>query len=152
MFKKISGHLTNTKYMRGENVPVVTTSHMWFFQLNFLSKMAEPFFQHLFFSGIYAQWRNMFNLREEFRWLKYVVNNVQLRDLRKNNLLAYLIAEHRKKNIKMPEPISMSDVKVFVYTYWVLFGICSLFFCVEHAFFFGIRKSRLESFKKPWAS
>ena len=143
MFKKISGQLTNTKYMRGENVPVVTTSHMWFFQRNFLSKMAEPFFQHLFFSGIYAQWMNMFNLREEFRWLKYVVNNVQLTDLRDKSVLAYLIAEHRKKIIKMPEPISMADVRVFVYTYWVLFGICSLFFCVEHASCFWNKKVKV---------
>jgi len=66
VFRRISEQLTCKKYIRGENVPLLAVPHMCFFQRNFLSKMAEPFFQKLFPSGIHAHWIKMFQIREEF--------------------------------------------------------------------------------------
>jgi len=68
---------------------------------------------------------------------------VQHEDLRKEGLLPFLIAELRKEKMKEPEPISMADVKVFTYTYWILLGVCSMVFGVEWAFIFWFKRMKV---------
>jgi len=82
-------------------------------------------------------------MREEFGWLKYVVSHVQLKHLRESSLLPFIFAEHGKTDIQTPEPVSMSDTIVFVYTYWMFFGICCIAFCVEWAFKLCFKKVKV---------
>ena len=70
-------------------------------------------------------------MREEFGRLKHFVNHVQHKTLRKSSLPLFILAEHGRTDGQTPEPV---DIILFVYTYWIFFGICSIAFCVEWEF------------------
>lgn len=133
ILKMVLEVFTEKKLMKGESIDEFMLTFGMVFQRNFLYKLINPYFTMLWESGIPHQWEKVMAKRMQFNVLKQMWNtlNVTLKNFRKESIFSFIISDRKRRLHLEPRPISITDFKIFGYTYLVLIGVCNIALSLE---------------------